>query len=897
MATDREAGFPITDFMGLDRQVDRENLNPRYFYNLQNLWEPKLGLLETRPGSEMIANSNPPQLQGLDNVWRIYKSETDKERIVAAQFPREDILLPYAQGDISVAWIADGSGSWLNTPVPDARTEPTYIIARLYGWGGNAYYVWDATLISGYTTGNTPSRLEVTINNPLDAKYTGVEILAVCRVGSTYAKVATANYNEYAMWVGNVETPQTPGTYTFYSGPASRSSAAAWPVALQTTARSFTYEFANTGNGELIGGKTYYMMVIPQHIVVDVAGNNRCSYRQPDISAGGVTAITVPEGMNTINITGISPSTFAYCIAIGEHPQLLVPYKVGHTAADSVYKVPKGYPQLVDRRPTSDTLDTYSFRHSDHSLEDMFVNFTDPDNPYPVFINRMHRDAQDPELQRCFFVSYNITPMNPFDPANTYDVTQYLKTYRYRDNLQIAGAGAKFEYTDWQKFAFAVCDYDPKRYEISSSPSNPVLWHRSGTAYFMTDGNVAGVAVMDYQSGTQVRVPSGNLIKKFQESILITGGDPVVDQQNGGLSDSSNIVYFTRPTNPFDFTVAGAGAPTLQFFTTEIAGEKNIGISLYTNTSGTEGPISQLVIAKRTSTWLLTNLPVASGGALPQTFMTNLSGKIGFYHGAMVNTPIGLIATSFENVYLIRESGEPTPIGDSIAPLIQGGEITNAVATYHDEHYKLSFYHPDFDGTDGYNNVEIWLDIEKMKALRGQPSWKGPMIGRSIDHVFVEDLVGETDERFPLGGRISIDGKELRIYQADIYPEAEDDKVYDFNTEVVALLETKDHEITQKDSMWNKLIKRHYWKLKTNRGKTYPLKFTEKTYIDGELVEDKTVEVYDQTGEFDPRALKVYPVFPVGRIRGRTIRKVFETKYRVGIGGYSLFYQVERRRI
>lgn len=896
MSTEREAAFPVEDFMGVNRQVDREDLTHRQYWSLQNLWEKKLGLLETRPGTESHSDNLPSNIVGLDNIHRIYKGDGENQRVTAIQCQEDVQYLDTLPANMSMEFINNG-GNWFQIIDADTWIDSESIVLRFIGYGVDYYYRVLANTLSFYGITQN-SRLEIDISSAFtDENITGIEVYGVTRNGTIYGKVADPNYNEMTMWLGFIDLLESPtGTFRFDGGPISfRNGGAA--TTKQVGQRTFNITTSNQVGGTLEAGKTYYTMVLPHYFDSGVAGvaNRRSCYRQPSVTIGGVTAITIPQGHNSITIDSISPATVSGIIAIGEDPQMLIPYvHTADTVAVGSYNInylPKHSACVIDIKHTTASLSHYQFRHSDHSVRDMLININDDKSYEPVFCGRMHRDYQDEAAVEDYFVDKNLSPATP--PGNT-----AFKYYENHDSLQYMGDGAKYDFTSWNNYSLFVNDYDPKTRENPGTLSvNTNFIHKSGTSYYITDGNIAAVVVHDYQGATEVRLPSGRFIKKFQESIIITGGDRVIDYLDGSVSDSSRTVFFSRAVNPFDFTVPGAGSPTHQFVTTEQGGEPHSGISLYTNTSGTSGPISQLYISKRSSSWLLTNLPEASGGAIPQTSMSNLSDKVGGFHKTMVNTPIGLISASSENVYLIRLTGEPAPVGDAISSIIQGADMSRASAVYHDEQYKISFHHPDYDGNSEYNNIEFWLDIKKMRAMKGIPSWKGPMIGRQIDYSEVEDLSGDGSTYNVARDRYGVDRQNLRVIKCDVTPHEEDTVVYDFNLEVESVLEMKDYEITKQDNNWNKLVKRTYWKVKTNRDSTNKLKALEYTYLDGDLAETQALEFYKTRGDFSTQSLKTFPFFPLSRIRGRTLRKKLSTKGRIGIGGFSLFYQIERRRI
>jgi hypothetical protein len=82
MATDKEVAFPVENFVGVDRQVDREDKTPNHMHNLQNLWEKEIGVLETRRGSDnFITKPFPSNIINLDNVHKLYEPNEETTRV------------------------------------------------------------------------------------------------------------------------------------------------------------------------------------------------------------------------------------------------------------------------------------------------------------------------------------------------------------------------------------------------------------------------------------------------------------------------------------------------------------------------------------------------------------------------------------------------------------------------------------------------------------------------------------------------------------------------------------------------------------------------------------------------------------------------------------------------
>jgi hypothetical protein len=168
------------------------------------------------------------------------------------------------------------------------------------------------------------------------------------------------------------------------------------------------------------------------------------------------------------------------------------------------------------------------------------------------------------------------------------------------------------------------------------------------------------------------------------------------------------------------------------------------------------------------------------------------------------------------------------------------------------------------------------------------------MLGRSVDSSFVEDSEQDGPVYTDARDRWALDAQRNRIYVADDLPTDDQDVIYDFELPVLSKIRTKDFFLGSQFHDWNKLFTRTYLKARFNR--IMP-EYMERTFVDGVLVEAINREVASFDGNFDTRPFVMYPTFPVTRLRGRVIRKEFETPFRVSIGSFTVFFKVERRRI
>jgi hypothetical protein len=258
----------------------------------------------------------------------------------------------------------------------------------------------------------------------------------------------------------------------------------------------------------------------------------------------------------------------------------------------------------------------------------------------------------------------------------------------------------------------------------------------------------------------------------------------------------------------------------------------------------------------------------------------------------MLTCPIGTIYASKENVYLFRENGEPAPIGDGIEAILRAGDMTKAVACFHNNHYKLSFRST---SSMTYNDVELWLDIRKMKALQGKPVWYGIHTGRKIDAILVEYLNADSEIRF------AVDWTGKQVYKTDL-----DGITQDFAVNITSEMESCDFDMRPLN-MNRKLLQRFYWNIKTMKSVT----LTDVTLADnGNYAETQTLTVappanatwaqvnYDAT-LFLNAWFSMYPFFPQTRMVGRTFRKKLTHSgvENISISGLMLGYKPEQRRI
>jgi len=965
MATDKEVTFPVENFVGVDRQVDREDRTPRHFQNLENLWEKEIGILETRQGSDgFLQKPLPAGVTAIDNIHKLYKPNGETVRMVAVHCTQKviiDVIGSFPM--ISFAAVNDSSttdeatwGTTFTTGSGDVIGESLAILMRLVGYGTDIWVNTGVVLAAPATQ----RLLRVTISSAITAVHpsvTGVEFYSVHQLGK-----------KEVLWFGSIDLITNPtGVFDFRQGPFANFSVPTG-IGLQTTQRTFTAEII-PGAGTFKKGQTIFVQVMAQRMLIGTGGftsKTLSVWRQTDVEPDEIISVTITEDNAGIKISNITPVTFSAIVAAGESIQTMIPVKTmgfhpisgGRELQATITNIPQNLPALVDIKHTDSIKTQFSFRGSDFSTKDMLAKIDDAGVMTPLFVARLSRfwnDGDSGATVRSASVKLVLPWHQEFMRIwqggavllYTGLVDGFTWTTRGTTPLNIAGDNSRWKFVSYsnltESLVFIVNDFDINITgaegikEIPFPPTRESAYQfalpRSGSNYFVTDGNIAGIAIPDFQdiSGIsdwnivtvyfigdkvklkgdffeaiegstgeeppslrfwrdiKVRLPSARFVTEFENSIVVGGGIKTTDITDNSAKDAGSVVYFTRVDNPFDFTDAAASVPSLNFIVIPTQ-EEILGLGLYTNTSGTEGPIQQMIVGKKNSLWVQSSLSVATATLI------NLSKKAGLVsHLSIINTPIGTIVAAADNIYLLRGTGEPVPIGNEISRILERSDLTNAAASYHDQHYKLSFHDPTVGGDILFNNVEWWLDIRKMKAQRGLSSWKGPMTGRVIDYVFVEDFAPDGISYESARDRLAVDLANNDIYKADVLTDKDADQVFDRGVPITILLETKDFEISPKDNNFNKLITRQYWKAKTNHP---DLIADEQTFIDGILIEEKKIKILKgSTTDFEEQPLRVTPIFPDGRPRGRTIRKILTTDKRIGIGGFSLLYKVERRRI
>lgn len=861
MATEKELALNVQDFMGISRRVISKQLPNNYFDTLQNLYEPKLNRLQRRGGTSKINLTLPSNIASIDNAHVMYLNNNIKRKIVAAHATYQSTPVGVVTTDFTAAFVADAAGFWDTVIVVNrAQLNATNIYLEFVGPG----------ISQIYKTATSPaavqSRLDVTITKDMSPNVTGCNVYAACQ---TFPNATTPSEaaNKALMWIGFIDLQTThTGTFSFFYAPITQFGTSATAYVAGDSLP--TFDLVGTTGGSLTPNKTYYVMVLSNHFQADSSLGSMVDHWK----AAGVTSvasITLSSTQNKIDIQNILGSSSAYLIAVGEDPQLLQPiYITNVTTSNMVGTIPPSNPGLIDFVWTDATTMKFVFIYADYSVNDILIKWegTAVTPIYPARLTTLNQ-------------ANKIGPPNP--DAN------FLATY-YADRDKVPyPKGAKYCFTDIGQKLFYTSDYNSS---YAFSVTGVTATERSTSGVYQTDGVAAGTTIIDF--GTS-EPPRTKYCFTYQESLVVGGSE--------FSSDAAGGIYWTNAYNPYNWSQSGSGTD-LAFLQLEASGFPITGIGVYTNSTSINQPTSPLVVFKRHSSWLLSGLPQTFTTA--NTF-TQLSGRVGCVGmQTIAYTDVGTMFASDDNVYLLRGDGEPTPIGDDIGDILKPEDPSIVLDTtywnamYHDEHYKLAFTAQSELSIESMPTIELWLNIRKMKANKGQPCWYGPNIGRNIAYSLLEYSEDPTFTQRPQ--RITIDLTQMAY--------ADDPSVVvDLSSvSISVVLKTKNFTGDQADHM-NKLLIRNYYSFSVDQSMT----FTELTSIDeGTYTETLSLVVNPLPGYSNVTLNRYgywlanqrnvdYPFFPTLRLRGQMIQKTLSYTGPVffSISSLSVFYKPERRRI
>jgi hypothetical protein len=731
--TDEEVALAVEDFFGVNSQVTSEDIKDQFYKRAQNYYERKLGELQPIGGAEDLFDEDLPS-----NVVYVGKATTLKDRLTGkkrlAHFRCDGNRYDYnglnAAANVSISWETGLGGTWGQTPVgiTNAFVGCDKILLVAVGFG--VCHQLNEYTASLPVAGDSKV-LRVTISSPFtDPNITGIQIYARVKAGYTGGNVRRQWM--YVNYIDLVEYSTAPLSFDIYRGPITLGADPGAPQTIGSGNAAFTATGTYNANGRLTPGKTYYVACMSQYLTYQASYlDNRCYYKN-----NATVAVTLGAAQNSIVVSLSASASSATGIAIGTHPHLMIFRGVAtNAAADTIQlnDIPwSGAVVNVDHTGATTFENVF---HASKIYTNECLGYYDStyDRYRPVFFNAYGGSiGLNSRVLWSSYLADNIT--GPWGWAPSGSVADDISGWGDWSMTQAVYATTDLLFmtprAGVDSFISGTTDVDTPaaRDDDDGTYSSVNLGTNLMPKVFQTDGRACGRIIPDYNTA---KPPKFDWIMLFKESLVGLGGPGA----------AYNKAYFTEALNPYNWGTPESPS-TAQYVQVEGGGEGLVGGAVYTNTTGTQGPIAQLVLAKPNSLWILSDLPAYTSdngysGSNPgnDAFMTQLSGEIGSAgHETFQSTDIGLITTSIKGVWLIRESGEPTPIGEEIRnflidedPSLQAINTRYWHAVFHDGHYKLNY------SVNGELNPtkELWLNIYKMKQMKGQPCWNGPHTQRS----------------------------------------------------------------------------------------------------------------------------------------------------------------------
>ena len=856
--TESEIPLKIIDVQGVSNQVLAEDLPNQYCSVLQNLYERRLGELMRKGGTQSITTTFPEStagtpvkcVTGIDNALILRKKSGDKIHVQAVHTNNVVLASDTFVNLATASFVTASGGNWgtvLGSPANTRLDTAGKIQLQYHGFGFN--FAEELAVVRG--ANNT---LRITVPANIDPRILGINVYTTVEVWTALSGAV------YSVWVGYIDlnAAGTRGTnYDFSQAPITQTGAPGVTGVMFGSVTKPNYRLVATTGGTLTPGKTYFVSVMEQYMCNDALGSppGGTAFR---VREETVQSITLGAGQNAIAvIPNASPpgDSACYLIAVGEDQQLMQPIFITNVFAapadiNYIYTLPLASPNVAGIYRVDAQYSMYMWAACDAACYDMFFRYSSSaaTGTLPIYVART-----------LLINTWSITSSR-FVGVDIYGGYVIAREKGYMSD------GARYRFTQYGEAGLIVND------TINSRGTSPV---NVPGDYLITDGKVAAVVIMDFGV---TYVPKSTYITTFQESVAM----------GGGLlgSEAYSNVYFSNAYNVANFSDTGSGA-ALAFVGLDTAGEPIMGMGIYSITTADEGVNTQFIVGSRTKLFKLNTIPDSS--AFGSAYMDQLSNKIGLAsHETIVNTEIGTIICGLDDLYLLRDSGEPSPIGQDVANFINpldkstGLDTSYWNAVYHDGHYKLAYSIPGASAP----TLELWLNIKKTKANKGKPSWYGPHTGRTIQYSIVDEPLaqGETSKRIIINTTTDTNNYA-------------DDPAYltDIGATIPTVLEKE--FVGDGGEFANKKVVRHQV-----RGRaTARINMLSKWYADGELKETSVtamIPLVNRT-EILSQPTQVFPFFPAGRVRGRTLklRLETETQERFGISGLLIGVRAERRRI
>jgi len=399
MATENERSLLVDDFLGIDRQVNRDDVNQQGFHTLQNLYEKKIGELVCRPGSTEIIGEDdwPSNVKSINNLYKSHFRDFESSRIIGIECePSDTQPIPDTTG-FNATLINGGSGNWFSSPGgaklgtdPEIDIGPYPKLTMQFVGFGECFNLDIG--IDNYSIGFAGD-LQITVPDISNSNITGINLYSYTVVDGRTTGL-TKRWPQ-PIWFGYIDLVANPtgGVFTFTEAPRYFQLS---DIVAATTFGATTPTFTLSGGtgGNLMPGRTYYVAVMGQRVTIDndtipgYGAKGVDDYEYAKWQAAGLTAINaiaLSSEETAINIDNISGTSSAYAIAIGTHEDILEMQFITNSVNVTVNNIVRHTPNCVFVRKDSASSD-WIFQMPDFSTRDMLAKIDDDGNISPIFV-------------------------------------------------------------------------------------------------------------------------------------------------------------------------------------------------------------------------------------------------------------------------------------------------------------------------------------------------------------------------------------------------------------------------------------------------------------------------------------------------------------------------------
>jgi hypothetical protein len=685
MASASEQTIAINKFQGIDRYEEGSIDDPNKFKTLANWNIPKMGVIESLPGSSDFLPNSVLEGRKIYHANFLERLDGEKFLVVAAD---ADSDFSNSSNLINAAQFAT-LGS---TPI----AHNTFVMYR--GLGRTLYRSNLGNL--SYGTNTTTSGLTFTIPTLTSMHKDCVEILIYSRPPGGFGSEVSSN-GAYILVCsltrdddGNFPTGSVSIPY-----PQCRALAT---VAVEQTPTAFSVQTTAASGTNLKAGRVYYVAIAPWMCNSQVWNSGSTNHRLPRARCvwdGASTpeiimSFTVPKDGDsiTLDFTGMTGTINGnvinrYLVYVGETPEDLM--LVGHnskvglpilaTSSGTVLQCKIiNIPSNSSMRPQFTDLDYHPMTNQTYTLNafngrasgvclglivSSGVGGSQGVTDYGTGFEPRKRVAWFSIQSRTGFVRHLFT--SPYHRGATLiDQTLYVDAD--------SGIGGFDSFVIYRNF-FAttkLADPDALNPAVCYRPQSVSMYSRlyvvdGQMQMFYTNGKTMSVVCTDYQT---YKAPIAKTLTLFQERLVIGGGldlPPVYQNQFSQTAQYPNMVAYSQANNPFSWTATPGVTPSQnQLFVNATEGSDVVGFGVVSETLASSGPSSFLVIGKSNS--ILSWNGTTTSGAQTLTTITGFMSRESFG----LTRAGGIFVGKDGNVYSLKGISNPIPMGYEVQSIL-----------------------------------------------------------------------------------------------------------------------------------------------------------------------------------------------------------------------------------